>query len=91
VRADPRGVHVRRALADQDSIDLGEWTGGDANMSQGEPVLASADGTAQKILTSPGGDHRVYLDHGDGWVTHYIHLESMPPLTAARRWARARR
>ena len=70
---------------DQDSIDLGEWTAGDANMSQGEPVLASADGTVQKIFTSPGGDHRVYLDHGDGWVTHYIHLESIPPLTEGQK------
>ena len=66
---------------DQDSIDLGEWTAADANMSQGEPVLASADGTVKKVFTNSGGDIRVYLDHGDGWVTHYIHLESVPPLT----------
>jgi hypothetical protein len=70
---------------DQDSIDLGEWTAGDANMSQGEPVLASADGTVSKVFTSPGGDHRVYLDHGDGWVTHYIHLESIPPLAIGQK------
>jgi Peptidase family M23 len=69
---------------DQDSIDLGEWTDADANMSQGEPVLASADGKVDKIFTSPGGDHRVYIDHGGGWVTHYIHLESIPPLTVGQ-------
>jgi Peptidase family M23 len=66
---------------DQDSIDLGEWTAADANMSQGEPVLASADGTVKKVFTNSGGEHRVYLDHGNGWVTHYIHLEQLPPLT----------
>ena len=66
---------------DQDSVDLGEWTAADANMSQGEPVLASADGTVLDVFTNGGGDIRVYLDHGDGWVTHYIHLEQVPPLT----------
>ena len=66
---------------DQDSIDLGEWTAGDANMSKGEPVLASADGKVLDVFTNPAGDIRVYLDHGDGWVTHYIHLEQVPPLT----------
>ena len=66
---------------DQDSIDLGEWDPQDANMSQGEPVLASADGTVLDVFTDGGGDNRVYLDHGDGWVTHYIHLEQVPPLT----------
>ena len=40
---------------DQDSIDLGEWTPADANMSQGEPVLASADGTVLKVFTDDAG------------------------------------
>ena len=66
---------------DQDSIDLGQWTAADANMSQGEPVLATADGTVLKVFTDDAGGNRVYLDHGDGWVTHYLHLEQLPPLT----------
>ena len=66
---------------DQDSIDLGEWTAADANMSQGEPVLASADGKVLKVFTDGDGGNRVYLDHGEGWVTHYLHLEQLPPLT----------
>jgi len=72
---------------DQDSIDLGEWTTADANMSQGEPVLASADGTVLNVFTNSGGDIRVYLDHGGGWVTHYIHLEQVPPLTIGQKVA----
>jgi hypothetical protein len=66
---------------DQDSIDLGEWTTADANMGKGEPVLASADGKVLQVFTNTAGDIRVYLDHGGGWVTHYIHLEQVPPLT----------
>lgn len=66
---------------DQDSIDLGEWDAQDNNISKGEPVLAAADGKVLDVFTSSGGDIRVYLDHGDGWVTHYIHLEQVPPLT----------
>ena len=66
---------------DQDSIDLGEWTTADANMSQGEPVLATADGKVLKVYTDDAGGNRVYIDHGDGWVTHYLHLEQLPPLT----------
>jgi len=65
---------------DPDSIDLAERDDDGNNISEGEPVLASAAGTVANILTSGGGDHRVYLDHGDGWVTHYIHIEEEPPL-----------
>ena len=60
----------------QNSIDLGEWSANDTNIGQGEPVLASAAGTVLDVFTDlPAGDNRVYLDHGGGWVTHYIHLE----------------
>jgi hypothetical protein len=72
---------------DQDSVDLGEWTTADANMSRGEPVLASADGTVDKVFTSSAGDIRVYLDHGGGWMTHYIHLEQVPPLIEGQKVA----
>lgn len=43
---------------DQDSIDLGQWSAAEANVSKGEPVLASADGTVLNVFTSPGGDSR---------------------------------
>jgi len=66
---------------DQDSIDLGQWSASDANVSKGEPVLASADGTVLDVFTTSNGEVRVYLDHGGGWVTHYIHLEQVPPLS----------
>ena len=72
---------------DQDSIDLGQWSNSDANVSKGEPVLASADGTVLDVFTNSGGDIRVYLDHGGGWVTHYIHLEQVPPLSIGQKVA----
>ena len=50
-------------------------------MSKGEPVLATAAGKVLKVFTDDAGGNRVYLDHGDGWVTHYLHLEQLPPLT----------
>ena len=50
-------------------------------MSQREPVLATADGTVLDVFTDADGGNRVYLDHGDGWVTHYLHLDHLPPLT----------
>lgn len=71
---------------DQDSIDLGEWNGS-TNMSEREPVLASADGSVLDVFTDSSGGHRVYLDHGDGWVTHYLHLAYLPPLTKGQQVA----
>jgi murein DD-endopeptidase MepM/ murein hydrolase activator NlpD len=72
---------------DQDSIDLGQWSTADSNVSKGEPVLASADGTVLDVFTNSSGDIRVYLDHGGGWVTHYIHLEQVPPLSKGQKVA----
>ena len=62
---------------DPDSIDLAQRTDG-ANVSEGEPVLASAAGTVLEAYTRESdGENRVFIDHGGGWVTHYIHLESV--------------
>ncbi|HKP17724.1 MAG TPA: M23 family metallopeptidase [Gaiellaceae bacterium] len=73
---------------DLDSIDFGEWRGspGGDNMSQGEPVLASAAGVVETVrLDDPGvaPDYGYYvvLDHGNGWKTRYAHLEQLPSLT----------
>ena len=71
---------------DQDSIDLGEWNGS-TNMSEREPVLASADGEVLNVFTDSDGGNRVYLDHGDGWVTHYLHLAYLPPLSIGQQVA----
>jgi Peptidase family M23 len=64
---------------DQDAIDLAQREDDGTNISEGEPALASADGTVADAYTS-NGEHRVLLDHGGGWTTHYVHLESVPPL-----------
>ena len=68
---------------DQDAIDLAQRDRNNANISEGEPALASAAGTVDKIETS-GGEHRVFVDHGGGWRTAYVHLESLPPLTVGQ-------
>lgn len=65
---------------DQDSLDLGQRDANNANVSEGEPVLASAAGEVTDVFTAPSGSRRVYIDHGDGWVSHYIHNEGLPPI-----------
>ena len=65
---------------DQDAIDLAQREDDGTNISEGEPALASADGTVIDAYTTGSGEHRVQLDHGGGWTTHYVHLESVPPL-----------
>lgn len=56
-------------------------------MSSYEPVLATADGTVLQVYTDGDGGNRVYLDHGDGWVTHYLHLAYLPPLSVGQQVA----
>jgi murein DD-endopeptidase MepM/ murein hydrolase activator NlpD len=68
----------------RNAIDLAQRDGLGNNISEGEPALASAAGTVLKVYTADNGEHRVFLDHGGGWETHYIHLESVPPLTVGQ-------
>ncbi|MEE8156019.1 MAG: M23 family metallopeptidase [Phycisphaerales bacterium] len=56
------------------------------NLSKGEPVLASAAGEVDFVDTVNGA-HWVILKHGDGWKTHYVHLEELPPLTVGQKVA----
>jgi len=72
---------------DQDSIDLGQWSDDDDNISDGEPALASAAGTIKKVYQAGNGENRVFIDHGGGWETYYIHLQSVPPLTVGQKVA----
>ena len=41
----------------------------------------------KKVYTTSKGEHRVFLDHGNGWETHYVHLESVPPLAVGQKVA----
>ena len=81
---------------DEDSIDLAQRDGDGDNISAGEPVLASADGTVMAVFTTTPVDSNAYCDFNDdddyiggenrvyldhgGWATFYIHLETVPPL-----------
>jgi len=40
----------------------------------GTPVLAAADGTAAMVADQFFGGHAVFVDHGDGLLTMYMHL-----------------
>jgi hypothetical protein len=67
------------------AIDLAQRDEDGNNISEGEPALASAAGTVLKVFkTKTKGENRVYIDHGDGWRTDYVHLESVPPLTVGQ-------
>jgi len=65
---------------DPDSIDMWHLDADENNISQGEPVLASADGVVTKVLKNGKDEFQVDLDHGAGWTTEHKHLESLPPL-----------
>jgi murein DD-endopeptidase MepM/ murein hydrolase activator NlpD len=46
-------------------------------------VLASAAGTVSQVgrdgeVTNPPHGNFVYIDHGGGWVTNYLHLRDAP-------------
>lgn len=71
-------------VSHQDAIDLAQRDEDLANLSEGEPAIAAASGTVKKVYTSSKGEHRVFIDHGNGWETDYIHLESVPPLAVGQ-------
>jgi murein DD-endopeptidase MepM/ murein hydrolase activator NlpD len=46
----------------------------DISAERGQPVLAAADGTVAMVADQFFGGNAVFLDHGDGLVTMYMHL-----------------
>ncbi len=72
---------------DQDAIDLAQRDEDQNNLSDGEFAIAAAAGTVSNVYTNGAGEHRVFLDHGNGWRTDYIHLESLPPLSVGQQIA----
>ena len=71
---------------DQDALDFAQRDGNQGNLSRGEYALAAAAGEVDLVHTV-GGEHRVYVDHGGGWRTAYIHLKELPPLAVGQRVA----
>ena len=69
---------------DPDSIDMWHLDADKNNISQGEPVLASADGVVTNVSKNGKEEFQVFLDHGNGWTTQHKHLESLPPLTVGQ-------
>jgi murein DD-endopeptidase MepM/ murein hydrolase activator NlpD len=48
--------------------------GADYSAAEGAPVLAVADGTVAMVADQFFGGNAVFVDHGDGLVTMYMHL-----------------
>ena len=63
---------------DQDSLDFMLLSDG-VNVSAGEDVLASASGTVTKACDTEEEDPPygsvVRIEHKDGWMTEYVHLD----------------
>ena len=73
------------------SVDLAQRDADANNLSEGEPALASADGTVTRVKKADNGEVQVFLDHGNGWETYYIHLVDVPPLTIGQAVAQGER
>ncbi|MEM1250263.1 MAG: M23 family metallopeptidase, partial [Acidobacteriota bacterium] len=52
-------------------------TGADYAANQGTPVLAAADGVVRLAEEHFFGGNSVFLDHGDGLITMYLHLHEI--------------
>jgi hypothetical protein len=48
--------------------------GNDYSAAEGTPVLAAADGTVAMVADQFFGGNAVFVDHGDGLITMYMHL-----------------
>jgi murein DD-endopeptidase MepM/ murein hydrolase activator NlpD len=81
------------------SVDLAQRDADGNNLSEGEPALASADGVISAVYTTDppkdapelGGENRVFIDHGNGWTTYYIHLKTLPGLKVGQAVAQGER
>ena len=59
---------------DPDSLDATIRGSGQLNKGKGEPVRAMAPGVVTRsYIRASDGEARVFIEHDDGWVTHYIH------------------
>lgn len=61
-----------------DAIDLAQRDDDLNNISEGEPVLASAAGEIMDSKIIDGG-YWINIDHGDGWMSQNIHMELDEP------------
>jgi hypothetical protein len=84
-RASTYSTHwTTQGISHPDAIDLAQRDENQNNLSEGEFAFAAAAGTVANVYTNGAGEHRVFLDHGGGWRTDYIHLESLPPLSVGQ-------
>lgn len=59
---------------DPDSLDATIRGSGQINKGNGEPVRAMAPGEIKRsFIRASDGEARIFIEHDDGWVTHYIH------------------
>lgn len=69
-----------------DHVASGRGTGIDfGNGRCGDPVLACADGVVKQVFKDPGnGAIIVRIDHGNGYVTGYAHLQGIETTVGTR-------
>ncbi|WP_206050982.1 M23 family metallopeptidase [Nocardioides speluncae] len=66
-------TYTHSGHSDADRLDMTWRDGG----TEGRPILASASGTVTAAQwDSGGGGNFVRIDHGGGWTTQYLHLQS---------------
>jgi hypothetical protein len=69
---------VRRII---NGVSRGPHSGADFGASSGVPVLAVADGEVALVGEHFFGGRSVFLDHGDGLITMYMHLSEVDVTT----------
>jgi hypothetical protein len=68
-------AEVRRAL---------DFVRDDGGTTGGNPVLASAAGTATRRGQADGAGNYIVINHGGGWTTYYFHLSSFSVASGTR-------
>jgi len=77
----PRGLPVKGALTahfgEMDGRFLKPHSGVDVAAPRGTPVLATAAGVVAEVVSDPILGNAVEIDHLNGFVTRYAHLEAI--------------
>jgi hypothetical protein len=65
-------------------VPRGSHSGADFSAPSGTPVFAAGDGEVALAADHFFGGHSIFLDHGDGLITMYMHLSEVDVATGDR-------